>query len=75
VIAAFADTLCPREDIGPHNSAPFVAVTDGDWFKHLSARTDLEEVNFWAPSAGNFRVWCKRYLALGYRLGWQASRR
>ena len=52
-----------------------VAVTDGDWFNHLSARTDLEEVNFWAPSVGNFRVWCKRYLALGYRLGWQASRR
>jgi putative restriction endonuclease len=33
-----------------------VAVTDGDWFNHLSARTDLEEVNFWAPSAGSFRA-------------------
>jgi putative restriction endonuclease len=27
-----------------------VAVTDVDWFRHLSAMTDLEEVNFWAPS-------------------------
>ena len=29
-----------------------VAVTDGDWFNHLSASAGLEEVNFWAPSAG-----------------------
>jgi putative restriction endonuclease len=33
-----------------------VAVTDGDWFEHLRHRNDLEEVNFWAPSAVGFRA-------------------
>ena len=33
-----------------------VAVTDTDWFKHLSARPSLEEVNFWAPSVTPFRA-------------------
>jgi putative restriction endonuclease len=33
-----------------------VAVTDGDWFEHLRHRAGLEEVNFWAPSAANFRA-------------------
>lgn len=28
----------------------FIATTDQDWFDFLSARTDLDEVNFWAPS-------------------------
>jgi putative restriction endonuclease len=27
-----------------------VAITDGDWFDHLRVRSDLTEVNFWAPS-------------------------
>lgn len=30
--------------------------TDHDWFEFLSARSDLEEVNFWQPSPRKFRV-------------------
>jgi len=33
-----------------------VAVTDGDWFELLRRQSDLGEVNFWAPSAANFRA-------------------
>jgi len=33
-----------------------VAVTDDDWFEMLRVRRDLAEVNFWAPSAANFRA-------------------
>jgi len=33
-----------------------VAVTDGDWFDLLRRQPDLNEVNFWAPSAVNFRA-------------------
>ncbi|MCY4395676.1 MAG: hypothetical protein OXC10_11110 [Rhodospirillaceae bacterium] len=31
-----------------------IAVTDGDWFETLRQRPDLDEVNFWSPSAQNF---------------------
>jgi putative restriction endonuclease len=30
----------------------FVAVTDGDWFRFLSARDGIDEVNFWQPGGG-----------------------
>jgi putative restriction endonuclease len=33
-----------------------VAVTDGDWFAVLRQQPALSEVNFWAPSAANFRA-------------------
>ena len=33
-----------------------VAVTDTDWFNHLSAIPNLDEVNFWAPGAASFRA-------------------
>jgi len=33
-----------------------VAVTDDDWFEMLRGHPDLGEVNFWAPSAANFRA-------------------
>lgn len=33
-----------------------VAITDDDWFETLRQRRDLDEVNFWAPSAANFRA-------------------
>jgi putative restriction endonuclease len=33
-----------------------VAVTDKDWFDHLSKQPDIPEVNFWAPSAREFRA-------------------
>lgn len=33
-----------------------VAVTDGDWFKTLRQKPDLDEVNFWAPSPKNFKA-------------------
>jgi HNH endonuclease len=33
-----------------------VAVTDGDWFDHLRVKSELTEVNFWSPSATNFRA-------------------
>ncbi len=33
-----------------------VAVTDGEWFDILRHQPNLAEVNFWAPSAVNFRA-------------------
>lgn len=33
-----------------------IAVTDGEWFETLRQQLDLAEVNFWAPSAANFRA-------------------
>lgn len=33
-----------------------IAVTDGDWFDMLRRQPSLTEVNFWAPSAVNFRA-------------------
>jgi len=33
-----------------------VAVTDDDWFDMLRRQPSLSEVNFWAPSAANFRA-------------------
>lgn len=33
-----------------------VAVTDRDWFDHLRRMASLQEVNFWAPSAVNFKA-------------------
>jgi putative restriction endonuclease len=33
-----------------------VAITDYDWFQSLRVREDWPEVNFWAPSATNFRA-------------------
>lgn len=33
-----------------------VAVTDNEWFDFLRQRPQLNEVNFWRPSAGNFRA-------------------
>ena len=33
-----------------------VAVTDDDWFEMLRRHPELDEVNFWAPSAANFRA-------------------
>ena len=34
----------------------FVGVTDGDWYRFLSARPNIDEVNFWQPSgARRFR--------------------
>jgi putative restriction endonuclease len=33
-----------------------VAITDTDWFNHLRSMPNLDEVNFWAPGAANFRA-------------------
>src|ERR1700730_11166852 len=33
-----------------------VAVTDDDWFEVLRRHPTIGEVNFWAPSAANFRA-------------------
>ena len=33
-----------------------VAVTDDEWFEMLRRRSNLSEVNFWAPSAATFRA-------------------
>lgn len=33
-----------------------IADTDGDWFDMLRRQPNLNEVNFWAPSAVNFRA-------------------
>lgn len=29
----------------------YVGLTDGDWYRSLAARPELEEINFWTPSA------------------------
>lgn len=35
----------------------YIGITDRDWYRQLSARPDLEEVNFWQPSGKrNFRA-------------------
>src|SRR5258708_14395740 len=35
----------------------YVGVKDGDWFRFLAARLEVEEANFWQPSGGReFRV-------------------
>ena len=35
----------------------FVGITDFDWYQFLSAKPELDEVNFWQPSAaGQFRA-------------------
>lgn len=34
----------------------FVGVTDGDWFRFLRARPELDEVNFWQPGGGRGTV-------------------
>jgi HNH endonuclease len=34
----------------------WIGVTDGDWYRFLAARPDLDEVNFWQPSAGRAPV-------------------
>lgn len=35
----------------------YVGVTDGDWYRYLAARPELQEVNFWRPSsAQQFRA-------------------
>jgi putative restriction endonuclease len=28
----------------------WIGITDGDWYRHLRAQPDLDEVNFWQPS-------------------------
>ena len=33
-----------------------IALTDSDWFEMLRHQANLKEVNFWAPSATNFRA-------------------
>ncbi len=33
-----------------------VAITDGEWFELLRRQPKLDEVNFWAPSATNFKA-------------------
>ena len=30
----------------------YVGVTDAEWYRFLSARPELREVNFWQPSGG-----------------------
>jgi putative restriction endonuclease len=34
----------------------FVGVTDFDWYSRLSARPDIDEVNFWSPGGAPFKV-------------------
>jgi putative restriction endonuclease len=43
-------------------TAVFVAITDRDWFDFLATQPDVDEVNFWQPSAGGGRF---RALARG----------
>lgn len=32
----------------------YVGVTDGEWYRFLAARPDVDEVNFWRPGGGTF---------------------
>jgi len=34
----------------------YVGVTDFDWYSQLSARRDIDEVNFWSPGGAAFKV-------------------
>jgi putative restriction endonuclease len=34
----------------------FVGNTDNDWFDFLSSLSEIDEVNFWKPSLGNFKA-------------------
>src|SRR5882724_9688049 len=34
----------------------YVGVTDFAWYSHLSARPDVDEVNFWSPGGAAFKV-------------------
>jgi hypothetical protein len=34
----------------------FVGNTDNDWFDFLTSQTDIREVNFWKPTAKEFRA-------------------
>lgn len=34
----------------------YLGVTDFDWYQHLSARADADEVNFWSPGGAAFKV-------------------
>lgn len=51
---------CHGIDGGPYGRTMgiklVVAVTDGSWFERLQAAPELDEVNFWAPSAASFRA-------------------
>ena len=44
----------PEDDDMPVNL--WIGVTDNHWFDSLRQRTDLDEVNFWQPSARGFRT-------------------
>ena len=52
----------PRTQVGVWLGRPMtsfhlvIAVTDDDWFEMLRHRPDITEVNFWVPSAANFRA-------------------
>src|SRR6267154_2260972 len=34
----------------------YVGVTDFNWYSQLSARTNIDEVNFWSPGGTRFKV-------------------
>lgn len=34
----------------------YVGVTDHEWYEYLSARPDIDEVNFWSPGGAAFKV-------------------
>src|SRR5215213_1260756 len=34
----------------------YVGDTDNDWFDFLASLSGIDEVNFWKPSAGNFKA-------------------
>src|SRR3954465_11153776 len=34
----------------------YIGNTDNDWFDFLSSLSEIDEVNFWKPSAGSFKA-------------------
>jgi hypothetical protein len=47
---------CVRRKSGQVAIKLVVAVTDHEWFELLRQKSDLTEVNFWAPSGANFKA-------------------
>ncbi|MGD9548131.1 MAG: HNH endonuclease [Candidatus Krumholzibacteriia bacterium] len=46
----------------------FIATTDYDWFQYLSGQSDLDEVNFWAPSGKASLNTVSRYSPFFFKL-------
>ncbi len=51
-VRALPDARAPQDCSGALHVKAYVAVTDADWFRFLSAQEGIDEVNFWQPGGG-----------------------